>query len=98
LHGEAVAIGMHMAAVLAQQLGRVDQQFVQRQRALLKRLELPTRFEADPHDLWKIMQHDKKVEHGTLRFILPSGLGHVERVAGITEQQVVQAIAAANSD
>ncbi len=97
LHGEAVAIGMHMAALLAQQLGRVDQHFVQRQRALLERLELPTRFEANPSELWKIMQHDKKVEHGTLRFILPTRLGQVERVAGITERQVVEAIALANA-
>lgn len=97
LHGEAVAIGMHMAALLAQQLGRVDQHFVQRQRALLERLELPTRFEADASELWKIMQHDKKVEHGTLRFILPTRLGQVERVAGVTERQVVEAIMAANA-
>jgi len=97
LHGEAVAIGMHMAALLAQQLGRVDQHFVQRQRILLERFELPTRFEADPSELWKIMQHDKKVEHGTLRFILPTRLGQVERVAGVTERQVVAAISAANA-
>lgn len=34
LHGEAVAIGMHAAARLALQLGRVDQTFVDRQARL----------------------------------------------------------------
>ncbi len=41
LHGEAVAIGMHMAAVCARMLGRVDTTFVDRQRALLENLHLP---------------------------------------------------------
>ncbi len=94
LHGEAVAIGMHMAAVLAQQLGRVDAAFVQRQYELLQLLELPIQSHANPQELWQVMQHDKKVEHGTLRFVLPSRLGHVELVPGITEAQVVAAIEA----
>lgn len=98
LHGEAVAIGMHMAAVLALQLGRVDQAFVDRQRNLLHALNLPTQFQDFPAaELWARMQHDKKVEHGQLRFILPGGFGQVDRVAGISEQAVCQAIDAANA-
>jgi 3-dehydroquinate synthase len=30
------------------------------------------------------MQRDKKVEHGQLRFVLPSRLGHVESVANVS--------------
>ncbi|HJS06816.1 MAG TPA: 3-dehydroquinate synthase, partial [Pirellulales bacterium] len=41
LHGEAVSIGMMCAARLAQRLGRVDEAFVARQRALLLALGLP---------------------------------------------------------
>lgn len=97
LHGEAVAIGMHMAARLAMQLGRIDASLVLRQQRLLERLELPTHFaDADPHQLWQAMQHDKKVEHGRLRFILPDRLGHVELVAGITQQQAIAAMLQAN--
>lgn len=93
LHGEAVAIGMHMAARLAVQLGRIDANLALRQQRLLELLELPTHFaDADPHELWQAMQHDKKVEHGRLRFILPDRLGHVELVAGITQQQAIDAM------
>lgn len=93
LHGEAVSIGMHMAARLAAHLGRIDPSIVQRQLQLLKRLELPTVFEAaEPAALWQAMQHDKKVEHGKLRFILPDRLGHVELVAGITREQACAAM------
>ncbi len=93
LHGEAVAIGMHMAARLAESLGRIDARLVARQQRLLQLLELPTSFPvADPKALWRAMQHDKKVEHGKLRFILPDRMGHVELVAGITQEQGIAAI------
>lgn len=81
LHGEAVAIGMSMAAHLANLLGRVDKHFVVRQNRLLDLLGLPTTLEhADLDALWKAMLSDKKVEHGSLRFVLPDRLGHVELV------------------
>lgn len=93
LHGEAVAIGMHTAARLAAQLGRIDAGLVARQQRLLELLELPTSADAvDPDALWQAMQHDKKVEHGKLRFILPDRMGHVELVAGITHQQAIAAL------
>ncbi|MCA9134222.1 MAG: 3-dehydroquinate synthase [Planctomycetales bacterium] len=93
LHGEAVAIGMHMAAVLAHRLQRVPLEFVQRQEQLLTALELPTQFAAaDGEQLWQAMQHDKKVEHGTLRFVLPRQLGQVELVAGVAKEQVLAAL------
>jgi 3-dehydroquinate synthase len=88
LHGEAVSIGMHLAAELAARLGRIPQSLVERQQRLLHQLELPTTFAgATSEQLWQAMQHDKKVEHGQLRFILPTRLGHVELVSGITRHQ-----------
>jgi 3-dehydroquinate synthase len=100
LHGEAVAMGMHMAAHLARQLGRVDEAWVGRQAQLLKRLRLPWLLpDADGPTLWAAMQHDKKVMHAALRFVLPIGkLGKVELVSGISQQQVYQAIRAASQD
>ncbi len=93
LHGEAVAIGMHMAAKLAMRLGRVDQAFVERQRRLIHACNLPTTCNAaDPLQLWSAMQHDKKVEHGKLRFILPTRLGHVELVPGVDQADAIAAM------
>jgi 3-dehydroquinate synthase len=96
LHGEAVSIGMHMAAELAARMNRVPVEFVQRQEKLLRALELPTRFSnSDAQQLWLAMQHDKKVEHGKLRFVLPSKLGHVELVPDVPVELAYAAIAAA---
>ncbi len=96
LHGEAVSIGMHMAALMAANMGRVPSEFVQRQQKLLRQLELPTCFSAsEPELLWRAMQHDKKVEHGQLRFVLPTRLGHVELVPGVSRELAITAIQAA---
>jgi len=84
LHGEAVSIGMMCAARLAQRLGRVDAAFVARQKALTEALGLPIKTpKLDREKILATMMHDKKVEHGKLRFILPTRMGHVELVGGI---------------
>ena len=91
LHGEAVSIGMHLAALCARRLGRVDDDFVQRQRSLLENLQLPVRFKGhDPQRLWELMQNDKKVQHGSLRFVLPDRLGHVELVSDVPQSLVIE--------
>lgn len=94
LHGEAVAIGMICASRLAEMLGRVDAELTQRQVRLLTSLELPIAVPDLPHDkLIAVMQRDKKVEHGRLRFVLPSRLGHVELVGGIDSDLARRALA-----
>jgi 3-dehydroquinate synthase len=93
LHGEAVSIGMTAAARLAQRLGRVDAAFVARQTALTETLGLPTRAPKLDHEkVLATMLHDKKVEHGKLRFILPTRLGRVELVGGIEPGDVKAAM------
>ena len=89
LHGEAVSIGMLCAARLAQRLGRVDAAFVARQQALTETLGLPTKVpKLDRQKILASMMHDKKVEHGKLRFILPTRMGHVELVGDIDPHDV----------
>jgi 3-dehydroquinate synthase len=93
LHGEAVAIGMMCAARLAERLGRVDESFVARQRALLLALGLPVVVPPLDHDaLIQPMTHDKKVEHGKMRFVLPTRLGHVELVSDVDVADVRAAL------
>ena len=82
LHGEAVAIGMEMAAALACSMGLVDKPFVQRQRALIDACGLPITWPgADPEAMIASMRTDKKVAHSILRFVLPNRIGRVELVA-----------------
>jgi len=93
LHGEAVAIGMMCAARLAERLGRVDGELVRRQEALLKSLSLPVETPSLPADeIIQVMQRDKKVQHGRLRFVLPDRLGHVELVGDVPESEVRAAL------
>jgi 3-dehydroquinate synthase len=94
LHGEAVAIGMVCAARLARRLGRVDAQFADRIGRLLQTFGLPTETpKLDPEEVMSAMLHDKKVQHGQLRFVLPDRLGHVELVGDINPADVRAALA-----
>ena len=43
----------------------------------------------DPEAVLEAMQHDKKVEHGKLRFVLPTKLGHVELVDDVPAELVL---------
>jgi 3-dehydroquinate synthase len=93
LHGKGVAMGMCCAARLAQRLGRVDAKFVERQQKLLEALGLPIATPNLDHEkILEAMQHDKKVQHGKLQFVLPDRLGHVELVGEIDQKEVAAAL------
>ena len=97
LHGEAVSIGMVCAARLAADLGRIDQSFCDRQLALLHALKIPTEAPDYPAaELVDLMKHDKKTEHGKLRFVLPTKMGHVEIVPDVPREKVLAALSPAN--
>lgn len=81
VHGEAVAIGMHAAAVFAAKLGLCDDSLITRQKKLLQDAGLPVQFPAlDPDAVIASFYHDKKSSAGSLRFVLPTTIGHVEIV------------------
>lgn len=92
LHGEAVAVGMIYAGRLAEQLGRVDGRFNDRQARLLEAVRLPTSlnqactFDADA--VLQRMKLDKKTVGDSLRFILPTEIGNVELVKDVAEPDV----------
>ncbi|MEZ6119048.1 MAG: 3-dehydroquinate synthase [Pirellulaceae bacterium] len=93
LHGEAVSIGMLCASRLAELLGRIDHATTQRQFDLIRKFGLPTEVpDISIEDAIAVMQKDKKVEHGRLRFVLPTRLGHVELVGDVDPQLVRQAM------
>jgi 3-dehydroquinate synthase len=77
LHGEAVGLGMLMAADLSCRLGLIERDATQRVQELLARAGLPT---ATPRigvaRAFELMQMDKKVLAGTVRLILLDKLGH----------------------
>jgi 3-dehydroquinate synthase len=81
LHGEAVALGMVMAFDFSQRKGLAPGQDVQRMRAHLAKVGLPThvrevRGGVPPVDrLMQLIAQDKKVKRGNLTFILVRGIG-----------------------
>ncbi|MBI4278243.1 MAG: 3-dehydroquinate synthase [Armatimonadetes bacterium] len=77
-HGEAIAIGMHLEAVLAARMGLIGDAVVARQEALLARAGLPTRPEGvASRAVMEAMALDKKAREGRIRFALPLRLGEV---------------------
>ena len=78
LHGEAVAIGMILAADLALRIGLCDQRTVHRLSNIVKAYYLPNKPPPfDTEALLKSMSLDKKVISGQMRFILPLEIGKV---------------------
>jgi 3-dehydroquinate synthase len=75
-HGEAVAIGMVMAARTAEGLGLCAAAEVARLTALLGGLALPvTPPSFTANEYLAIMRHDKKVQDGAIRLVLNHGIG-----------------------
>ena len=80
LHGEAVAIGMVMAAELSVMHTGFPSADAQRLSQLLERLGLPVslgQHDLDQEAMIEAMGMDKKVSDGRLKFVLARGLGDV---------------------
>ena len=77
LHGEAVAVGMLMAADLSMRLGWLSSADVARVKQVLQAAKLPVDVPAmmRPDDFLRLMLLDKKVLSGQLRLILLRKLG-----------------------
>jgi len=79
IHGEAVALGMAIAARLAVRRGLLSAADADRQVELLARLGFPPAARAlrrvSARKLWNAMQLDKKRSAGSLRFVLTERMG-----------------------
>ena len=93
-HGEAVAIGMVMAARLAVDLGMLKNSEVARIEKLLSRAGLPVTFPAnlDRERIIALLRRDKKVISGSLTFVLPTAVGSVEIIKDVKERDIARAI------
>jgi 3-dehydroquinate synthase len=93
-HGEAVAVGMVLAAGLSARLGMADAAGADRLAALIERFGLPAALPAglDPGALLARMRLDKKATSGGLRFVLWRGPGRAEVVGGVDEGTVLDVL------
>jgi 3-dehydroquinate synthase len=91
LHGEAVAMGMVAAARLAERLALCPEGLAERIRALLARAGLATDYPRLPKaGFLATVGHDKKAVGGKARYVLPTRMGHVEVLADVDEELVLE--------
>jgi len=74
-HGEAVSVGMVLAAGLSVKMGRLSAAAYQRITALLRRLRLPVAAAADSKQVLEALRRDKKREAAVIRFVLLDDIG-----------------------
>ncbi|MCX8649736.1 3-dehydroquinate synthase [Gilliamella sp. B2776] len=94
LHGEAVSVGILMAAQTAKLLNKLTDTEIDRIKNLLIKAKLPvirpTQMSIEsylPH-----MMRDKKVLSGQLRLVIPTKIGHAEIIDGIEKEMVFKSI------
>ncbi len=93
LHGEAVAIGMMAAAGIAHRLGMIDQELVDRQRAVLEQYSLPVQVSGLSADqIIAATKSDKKSRGGTIRWVLLEGPGKAVTRRDVPEEVVREAV------
>lgn len=99
LHGEAVGLGMLMAADLSCRLGRLPPEALLRIVALLKRAALPTCLPADiaTENLLDFMAGDKKIMDGQLRLVALDGIGKGVIIEGVASEMLAAVIDAARA-
>lgn len=93
-HGEAVAIGMVMAARLAYQMRYIEIESVRRITNILDALGLPTKPKEGIllDEIIDSMYSDKKVRGDMLTFILPMSIGSVRIIQGVSEAQILSVL------
>ncbi len=92
-HGEAVAVGMVMAARLSRMLGLLDANSEKRVENLLSRFGLPVSLPAgvSAADVFRGMARDKKILSGRLRFVVTDRLGRAFVREGVSKETVLSA-------
>lgn len=94
LHGEAVAVGMLLAAALSARLGHVSADELHRIENLLSRAGLPTRAPAtlESQRFIELMAVDKKAIDGRLRLVLMRGIGDSYLADGVAAADIAAVI------
>lgn len=88
LHGEAVAAGIVLASKCSVKKNWLSTSEFCRIEALLEKFHLPITAPAEMglDEFVKHMRHDKKVEAGKIRFVLPKGLGHAVVTKDVSDE------------
>lgn len=92
-HGEAVALGMRVAAEISRQKGMLCAAECARLNGLLSDIGLPGKIKGvSLASILRIMRHDKKFQNGQNRFVLAQKIGRVKVVAGVPSSIIEKSI------
>jgi 3-dehydroquinate synthase len=92
-HGEAVALGMIVAADLAAARGALPPHARDTLAQLVAALgPLPSIADLRVEDALEAIRHDKKVVNGRLHFVMPVALGRASVVDDVTESELAEAL------
>lgn len=92
-HGEGVAIGMSIAANLAEKMGILSNDEMKRQNELLYELHLPCfAHDTDAANIYNAMFKDKKTVGKKLTLILPGEIGKVDKYTDLKPELILSAI------
>tara|TARA_B100001179_G_scaffold145218_1_gene105077 strand:+ start:1653 stop:2765 length:1113 start_codon:yes stop_codon:yes gene_type:complete len=94
LHGEAVAIGMVMAAELSHIEGLISTEDVKRVRKIIKNARLPQKTSFDADNIYNSMQGDKKADRTGLNLVLLNKIGEAAIYPNIDKKNIMKAITA----
>lgn len=92
-HGEAIAIGMCVAADIASKLNLLKRDDVVRIERLIKKCGLPTKMKGLKFDkIYEAHLHDKKFVHNKNRLVLPYAPGSAGVVEAIPDRVMAEAV------
>ena len=91
VHGEAVALGLVMAARLSEDIDTAD---TTRISALLQKVGLPiaTDLDLDPQALYELMLYDKKADQDGLKMVLLERIGQAKVTPAPAQEKILAAI------
>ena len=93
LHGEAVSVGMMAVAGIAERLGMIDSELVDRHRAVLTGYGLPVKAPGVSVDaVIEATRSDKKSRGGTIRWVLLEGPGKATTRRDVPDSVVRDAV------
>ncbi len=93
-HGEAVAVGMVVAATLSVQRGLCTAEDLMRLKALLQAFGLPIRLPADAAEISRFVRYDKKIQSGQIRLVLLREIGDAGVASLESPEELERALAA----